>query len=408
MLNALWFAFFLIAAIAGLAQWLQGDPHVWAAMVESLFSMAKLSVEVMILLFGTLTLWLGFLRIAEQAGLVNRIGMLLAPLFTRLMPEVPRGHPALGLMTLNFAANGLGLDNAATPIGLKAMRELQSLNPSSTTASNAQILFLVLNASSLTLLPVSIFMYRAQQGAVDPTLVFLPILLATSASTLVGLLSVAVMQRIKLWDPVVLAYLLPLMAGLAVFMVFLAGLSAVALAAISSLLGNLTLFGIILFFLLLGAVKRIPVYEAFIEGAREGFDVAKNLLPYLVAMLCAIGVLRASGALEFGLEGVRMLVDWLQWDNRFVEALPTALVKPFSGSAARAMLIETMQSQGVDSFPALVAATIQGSTETTFYVLAVYFGSVGIQRARHAVGCALLAELAGVLAAIAVCYWFFG
>ncbi len=408
MLNALWFAFFLIAAIAGLAQWLQGDPHVWAAMVESLFSMAKLSVEVMILLFGTLTLWLGFLRIAEQAGLVNRIGMLLAPLFTRLMPEVPRGHPALGLMTLNFAANGLGLDNAATPIGLKAMRELQSLNPSSTTASNAQILFLVLNASSLTLLPVSIFMYRAQQGAVDPTLVFLPILLATSASTLVGLLSVAVMQRIKLWDPVVLAYLLPLMAGLAVFMVFLAGLSAVALAAVSSLLGNLTLFGIILFFLLLGAVKRIPVYEAFIEGAREGFDVAKNLLPYLVAMLCAIGVLRASGALEFGLEGGRMLVDWLQWDNRFVEALPTALVKPFSGSAARAMLIETMQSQGVDSFPALVAATIQGSTETTFYVLAVYFGSVGIQRARHAVGCALLAELAGVLAAIAVCYWFFG
>ena len=408
MLNALWFAFFLIAAIAGLAQWLQGDPHVWAAMVESLFSMAKLSVEVMILLFGTLTLWLGFLRIAEQAGLVNRIGMLLAPLFTRLMPEVPRGHPALGLMTLNFAANGLGLDNAATPIGLKAMRELQSLNPSSTTASNAQILFLVLNASSLTLLPVSIFMYRAQQGAVDPTLVFLPILLATSASTLVGLLSVAVMQRIKLWDPVVLAYLLPLMAGLAVFMVFLAGLSAVALAAVSSLLGNLTLFGIILFFLLLGAVKRIPVYEAFIEGAREGFDVAKNLLPYLVAMLCAIGVLRASGALEFGLEGGSMLVDWLQWDNRFVEALPTALVKPFSGSAARAMLIETMQSQGVDSFPALVAATIQGSTETTFYVLAVYFGSVGIQRARHAVGCALLAELAGVLAAIAVCYWFFG
>ncbi|NLD14226.1 MAG: spore maturation protein [Gammaproteobacteria bacterium] len=408
MLNALWFAFFLIAAIAGLAQWLQGDPHVWAAMVESLFSMAKLSVEVMILLFGTLTLWLGFLRIAEQAGLVERIGKLLAPLFARLMPDVPRGHPALGLMTLNFAANGLGLDNAATPIGLKAMRELQNLNPSATTASNAQILFLVLNASSLTLLPVSIFMYRAQQGAVDPTLVFLPILLATSASTLVGLLSVALMQRIRLWDPVVLAYLLPLMAGLAIFMVFLAGLSSVALAAVSSLLGNLTLFGIILFFLLLGAIKRIPVYEAFVEGAREGFDVAKNLLPYLVAMLCAIGVLRASGALEFGLEGIRLLVDWLQWDNRFVEALPTALVKPFSGSAARAMLIETMQSQGVDSFPALVAATIQGSTETTFYVLAVYFGAVGIQRARHAVGCALLAELAGVLAAIAVCYWFFG
>lgn len=408
MLNVLWFGFFLIAAVAGVTQWVQGEPGVWAAMVESLFSMAKLSVEVMILLFGTLTLWLGFLRIAEQAGLVERIGKLLGPLFSRLMPDIPPGHPALGLMTLNFAANGLGLDNAATPIGLKAMRELQTLNPSATTASNAQILFLVLNASSLTLLPVTIFMYRAQQGAPDPTLVFLPILLATSVSTLVGLFSVAVMQRIRLWDPVVLAYLLPLLAGLAVFIVILSGLSAVALAAVSSLLGNLTLFGIILFFLLLGTWKRIPVYEAFVEGAKEGFDVARSLLPYLVAMLCAIGVLRASGALEFGLDGVRWLVEWLQWDNRFVDALPTALVKPFSGSAARAMLIETMQSQGVDSFPALAAATIQGSTETTFYVLAVYFGAVGIQRVRHAVGCALLAELAGVIAAIAVCYWFFG
>jgi len=408
MLNVLWFGFFLVAAIAGVAQWVQGEPGVWAAMVESLFSMAKLSVEVMILLFGTLTLWLGFLRIAEQAGLVERIGKLLGPLFSRLMPEVPQGHPALGLMTLNFAANGLGLDNAATPIGLKAMRELQTLNPSATTASNAQILFLVLNASSLTLLPVTIFMYRAQQGAPDPTLVFLPILLATSVSTLVGLFSVAVMQRIRLWDPVVLAYLLPLLAGLAAFIVILSGLSTVALAAVSSLLGNLTLFGIILFFLMLGTWKRIPVYEAFVEGAKEGFDVARSLLPYLVAMLCAIGVLRASGALEFGLDGVRWLVEWLQWDNRFVDALPTALVKPFSGSAARAMLIETMQSQGVDSFAALAAATIQGSTETTFYVLAVYFGAVGIQRVRHAVGCALLAEFAGVVAAIAVCYWFFG
>lgn len=408
MLNVLWFGFFLVAAIAGVAQWVQGEPGVWAAMVESLFSMAKLSVEVMILLFGTLTLWLGFLRIAEQAGLVERIGKLLGPLFSRLMPEVSQGHPALGLMTLNFAANGLGLDNAATPIGLKAMRELQTLNPSATTASNAQILFLVLNASSLTLLPVTIFMYRAQQGAPDPTLVFLPILLATSVSTLVGLFSVAVMQRIRLWDPVVLAYLLPLLAGLAAFIVILSGLSTVALAAVSSLLGNLTLFGIILFFLMLGTWKRIPVYEAFVEGAKEGFDVARSLLPYLVAMLCAIGVLRASGALEFGLDGVRWLVEWLQWDNRFVDALPTALVKPFSGSAARAMLIETMQSQGVDSFAALAAATIQGSTETTFYVLAVYFGAVGIQRVRHAVGCALLAEFAGVVAAIAVCYWFFG
>lgn len=408
MLNGLWLGFFLVAATAAAARWIGGDPGVWAAMVESLFAMAKLSVEVMVLLFGTLTLWLGFLRIAERAGLVERLAWLLGPLFRRLMPEVPAGHPALGLITLNFAANGLGLDNAATPIGLKAMKALQELNPSATVASNAQILFLVLNASSLTLLPVTIFMYRAQQGASDPTLVFLPILLATTASSLVGLLSVAVMQRLRLWDPVVLAYLVPGALLLGAFMAVLAGLSATALAALSSLLGNLVLFGLILVFLLAGALKKVPVYEAFVDGAREGFDVAKGLLPYLVAMLCAVGVLRASGALEFGLDGIRSLVEWAGWDTRFVDALPTALVKPFSGSAARAMLIETMQSQGVDSFPALVAATVQGSTETTFYVLAVYFGAVGIQRARHAVGCALLADFAGVLASIGVCYWFFG
>ncbi|MBX9915073.1 MAG: spore maturation protein [Pseudomonadaceae bacterium] len=409
MLNGLWLSFFVVATVAALSRWLLGDdPAVFAAMVESLFGMAKLSVEVMVLLFGTLTLWLGFLRIAERAGLVDVLARLLGPLFARLMPEVPRGHPALGLITLNFAANGLGLDNAATPIGLKAMKALQELNPSSSTASNAQILFLVLNASSLTLLPVSIFMYRAQQGAPDPTLVFLPILLATSASTLAGLLSVAFMQRLKLWDPVVLAYLIPGALLLGGGMALLAGLSASALAALSSLMGNLTLFGLILAFLLCGALKKVPVYEAFVEGAKEGFEVAKSLLPYLVAMLCAVGVLRASGALEFGLDGIRHLIEWAGWDTRFVDALPTALVKPFSGSAARAMLIETMQSHGVDSFPALVAATMQGSTETTFYVLAVYFGAVGIQRARHAVGCALLADFAGVLASIGVCYWFFG
>ena len=409
MLNGLWLGFFLTAALAALSRWLiGGDATVFAALVESLFAMARLSVEVMVLLFGTLTLWLGFLRIAEAAGLVAWLARMLGPLFRRLMPEVPAGHPALGLITMNFAANALGLDNAATPIGLKAMRELQTLNPSATTASNAQILFLVLNASSLTLLPVTIFMYRAQQGAADPTLVFLPILIATSGSTLVGLLSVAFMQRLKLWDPVVLAYLLPGALLLGGFMALLATLSAAALASLSSLLGNLTLFGLIVGFLLAGAIRRVKVYECFIEGAKEGFDVAKNLLPYLVAMLCAVGVLRASGALDMVLGGIRWAVGLTGWDARFVDALPTALVKPFSGSAARAMLIETMQSQGVDSFPALVAATIQGSTETTFYVLAVYFGAVGIQRARHAVGCALLAELAGVVGAIGVGYWFFG
>ncbi|MGN6055795.1 nucleoside recognition domain-containing protein [Pseudomonas aeruginosa] len=408
MLNGLWLGFFLVAAASALARWLiGGDATVFAAMVESLFAMAKLAVEVMVLLFGTLTLWLGFLRIAEKAGLVERLAVLLGPLFRRLMPEVPPGHPAIGLITLNFAANGLGLDNAATPIGLKAMKALQELNPSSTTASNAQILFLVLNASSLTLLPVTIFMYRAQQGAADPTLVFLPILLATSASTLAGLLSVALMQRLRLWDPVVLPYLIPGALLLAGFMAVLGTLSATALAQLSSLLGNLTLFSLIVLFLIVGALKKVPVYESFVEGAKEGFDVARNLLPYLVAMLCAVGVLRASGALEVVLGGIRWAVEGLGWDSRFVEALPTALVKPFSGSAARAMLLETMQTHGVDSFPALVAATVQGSTETTFYVLAVYFGSVGLQRARHAVGCALTADLAGVIASIAVCYWFF-
>ncbi|MFC4473128.1 nucleoside recognition domain-containing protein [Comamonas denitrificans] len=408
MLNALWLGFFLTATVAALAQWLlAGNAQVFAAMVQALFAMAKLSVEVMVLLFGTLTLWLGFLRIAEEAGIVQALARWLAPLFAKLMPEIPRGHPALGLMTLNFAANGLGLDNAATPMGLKAIRALQELNPSSTTASNAQILFLVLNASSLTLLPVSIFMYRLQQGAADPTLVFLPILLATSASTLVGLVSVALVQRLPLLSPVVLAYLLPLALGLAAFMALLASLSAAALASLSGLLGNLSLFAVVLLFLLVGAWKKIAVYDSFIAGAKEGFAVARDLLPYLVAMLCAIGVLRASGALDYALDGVRYLVGLVGVDNRFVDALPTALVKPFSGSAARAMLIETMQSHGVDSFAALLAATIQGSTETTFYVLAVYFGAVGIQRARHAVACALLAELAGVLAAIGVCYWFF-
>lgn len=408
MLNILWLGFFLVAAISALAQWLlAGQAQVFAAMVESLFAMAKLSVEVMVLLFGTLTMWLGFLRIAEKAGIVDALARWLSPLFARLMPEVPRGHPALGLMTLNFAANALGLDNAATPMGLKAMRALQELNPRPDTATNAQILFLVLNASSLTLLPVSIFMYRMQQGAADPTLVFLPILLATSASTLAGLLAVAVVQRLPLWHPVVLAYLLPVALVLGGFMALLTTLSAAALAQLSSLLGNLTLFSLVVIFVLVGAWRKVPVYEAFVEGAREGFDVAKGLLPYLVAMLCAVGVLRTSGALGYALEGIRWCVEAIGMDTRFVDALPTALVKPFSGSAARAMLIETMQTQGVDSFAALAAATIQGSTETTFYVLAVYFGAVGIQRARHAVGCALLAELAGVVAAIAVCYQFF-
>jgi spore maturation protein SpmA len=409
MLDRLWLGFFLAAMIAALAQWLiGGHAEVFAAMVTSLFDMAKLSVEVMIVLFGTLALWLGFLRIAEAAGLVDLLARALGPLFSRLMPEVPRGHPAIGLITLNFAANMLGMDNAATPIGLRAMRELQTLNPSATMASNAQILFLVLHSSSLVLLPVTIFMYRTQQGAHDPTLVFLPILLATCASALTGMLSVAFVQKLKLWNPVVLAYLGGFAVLMALFMALLASMTPMALTAFSSLLGNLALLAMILLFLVAGASRKVAVYDCFVDGAKQGFEVARDVLPYLVAMLCAIGVLRASGALDVVLDGIRWLANVFGWDTRFVDALPTALVKPFSGSAARGMLIETMKTRGVDSFPALVAATVQGSTETTFYVIAVYFGAIGIRNIRHTVPCALLADLAGVVASIGVCYWFFG
>lgn len=409
MLNGIWLGFFLAAFAAALWQWLgKNDPEVFSRLVTALFDMAELSVEIVLVLAGTMTLWLGFLAIAERAGLVDLLARLLDPLFRRLMPEVPSGHPAMGHITMNFAANVLGLDNAATPIGIKAMHSLQLLNPSKDTASNAQILFLVLNTSSLTLLPVTVFMYRAQQGAAEPTAVFLPILLATSASTLAGLLTVAVAQRIRLWHPVVLAYLIAGAAALGLLLTTLAGMSVQALEATSTLVGNLTLFGLVISFLAVAALRRVNVYDAFVEGAREGLQVALSLLPYLVAMLVAVGVLRASGLLETALDGVRWLAQNLGMDTRFVDALPTAVIKPLSGSGARAMMIETMDTFGVDSFPALMAATMQGSTETTFYVLAVYFGAVGIRRIRHGLVCALLADLAGLITAIIVCYWFFG
>lgn len=409
MLNRLWLSFFMVAFASSLWQWLGlGDGEVFSRLVAALFDMAKLSVEIVLLLVGTLTLWLGLLAIAEKAGLINLLARILDPLFRRLMPDVPSGHPALGHITMNFAANVLGLDNAATPIGLRAMHALQSLNPKPETASNSQILFLVLNTSSLTLLPVTIFMYRAQQGAAEPTAVFLPILLATTASSLVGLLTVAAVQRLRIWDPMVLGFLGAGALALGVLLTGLAGMSAQVLSATSTLVGNLVLFGIIIGFLLIAAIRKVNVYESFIEGAKQGFDVSISLLPYLVAILVAIGVLRASGALDAGLDGIRWMADGMGLDIRFIDALPTAFMKPFSGSGARAMLIETMNNFGVDSFPALLAATMQGSTETTFYVLAVYFGAVGIRRVRHAVGCALAADLAGILTSIAVCYWFFG
>ncbi len=409
MLNAIWIGFFLAAFAIGLGKWLLlGQAGVFPLMMKATFDSARTGFEIALGLTGVMTLWLGVMKIGEQAGFLAWLTRLLAPLFRRLMPDVPANHPALGAITMNMAANMLGLDNAATPMGLKAMRELQTLNPSSDTASNAQILFLVLNASSVTLLPVTIFTYRAQLGAADPTDVFIPILLATYCSTLVGLVSVALIQKINLFDRVLLAYFGIITAAVAGLVGYFAQLDAAAMQAQSALLSNFLLFALLVAFLL-GAVKRkVNAYEAFIEGAKEGFHIAVGIIPYLVAMLVAIGVFRASGGLEAVMEGVRWGVQGMGWDTRFVDGLPTALMKPLSGSGSRAMMIETMRAHGADSFAGRLASIIQGSTETTFYVLAVYFGAVGIQRVRHAVACGLLADLGGFAAAVAVAYFFFG
>ena len=408
MLAHIWFGFFAVAFIAALYQWLvNGQAAIFSEIMQSTFDMAALSVEVAIGLIGVLCLWLGFFRIAEKAGLITVLARGLEPLFVRLMPGVPRGHASHGSITMNVAANMLGLDNAATPMGLKAMQDLQQLNPEKDVASNAQILFLVLNTSSVTLLPVTIFMYRAQQGAADPTAVFIPILMATSASTLAGLIAVAWVQRIRLFDKVILAYLFGLAVLMALLATFLLSQPADQMASTSSLLGNLILFSLIMLFLVSGWRRRINVYDAFIEGAREGFDVAVRLIPFLVGMLVAIGVLRTSGVLDGLIAGLEFVFASLGMNTDFIQALPTALMKPLSGSGARAMMLETMNNFGVDSFPATVAAIMQGSTETTFYVLAVYFGSVGIRHVRHAVTCALIADTAGILTSIIVGYWFF-
>ena len=408
MLVHLWFGFFALSFAAALYQWLiadQGD--IFSRLMQSTFDMAALSVEVAIGLIGVLCLWLGLFRIAEKSGLIQLLSRALEPLFLRLMPEVPKGHPAHGSMTMNIAANMLGLDNAATPMGLRAMQDLQSLNSRDDTASNAQILFLVLNSSSVTLLPVTIFMYRAQQGAADPTAVFIPILLATSASTLTGLLAVSWVQRINLLNRTVLLYLAGFATLLAGLGAWLMQLPAEQMSARSSLLGNLILFSLIMLFVGWGWFKKNDIYSDFIDGAKQGFDVAIRLIPYLVAMLVAIGLLRESGVLDALVWLLASLFQALGLNTDFVQALPTALMKPLSGSGARAMMLETMNSHGVDSFPATVAAIMQGSTETTFYVLAVYFGSVGIRHVRHAIGCALLADLAGISTAIMAGYWFF-
>lgn len=409
MLHRIWLSFFITAFICAVYQWLvQGNGDVFQQMVKASFDMAALSVELAIGLIGILSFWLGVVKIGEASGLIDKLARALSPLFTRLMPEVPRGHPAISSVTLNLSANVLGLDNAATPLGLKAMKDLQSLNPKPDTASNAQILFLVLNTSSVTLFPITVLLYRAQQGAADPASVFIPILIATSCSSLVGLLAVCWVQKIHWRDQVLLSYFALSIAGLLAVIAYFSTLSLDALQQQSSLFSNLLIFALVLIFLCVAHYKKVNTYETFVEGAKQGFQTAIEIIPFLLAMLVAIGVFRASGALDLLVGAVQSAINAMGFDTRWVDALPTALMKPLSGSGARAMMLETMNTYGVDSFQGLLAATIQGSTETTFYVLAVYFGSVGIRHARHAVGCGLLADFAGICAAIGVAYWFYG
>ncbi len=409
MLNKIWISFFFIAFFSALFQWLfNGDGDIFARMINSVFDMSKVTVDIAIGLIGILSFWLGMMKVAEKAGVINKLSHWISPLFTRLMPDVPKGHPAMGSMTMNLSANFLGLDNAATPLGLKAMKDLQSLNPNKDTATDAQILFLVLNTSSVTLFPIAVFVYRAQQDAANPTDVFIPILLATFASSFAGLLAVAYKQKIQLMQKVVLLYFSAGIAVLLALIIYFAQLSADALSSQSSLLGNALIFGTIIAFISAAMYRKVDVYDAFISGAREGFETSIKLIPYLLAMLVAIGVLRASGALDLIVDIFRSGFALLGFNTLFVDALPTAFMKPLSGSGARAMMIETMNNHGADSFAGRLASIMQGSTETTFYVLAVYFGSVGIKYTRHAVTCGLIADVSGMVAAIGVCYWFFG
>lgn len=387
---------------------MSGDATVLNESVTAMFDSAKLAAEIALGLIGVLTLWMGLMRLGEKAGVVAAIAWVFEPLLSKLMPEVPRGHPAYGSVTMNLTANMLGLDNAATPLGLKAMADLQSLNPDKKTATNAQILFLVLNTSSVTLVPVTVFLYRAQQGAADPADIFLPILLSTLGSTLAGLSVVALVQRIRLLDWVVLGYGAILLGGLSAGVMYLLTQGAERIGEVSAMLGNGLLLGIIFAFVLVAQLRRVAVYDEFIEGAKSGFEQSVRLIPYLLAMLLAIALLRASGALDYLLGVIAALVSHMGMDGRFIDALPTALMKPLSGSGARAMMLETMAHYGVDSFAGRLAAIFQGSTETTFYVLAVYFGAVGIRNGRHALACGLFADLAGICTAIAVCYWFYG
>ncbi len=409
MLNIIWIAFFLIAfAVALFKLLVLGDTEIFNQIMQALFALSKTAFEIAIGLTGILALWLGIMKIGERSGFVELLTRGLSPLFTRLMPEVPKNHPALGAMVMNISANALGLDNAATPLGIKAMQELQKLNPLKDTASNAQILFLVINTSAVTLFPVTIFTYRAQMGAANPTDVFIPLLIATYFSTLIGLITVAAVQKINLLDRIVLMYLGGFSAFVFGLLAYFASLEQQQMLVQSAIVSNVVIFSLVIAFIVAAAWQRVNAYEAFIDGAKEGFSTAVMIIPYLVAMLVAIGVFRASGALELIANGVRAGVLAAGLDDRFVDALPTALMKPFSGSGARAMMIDTMEVHGADSFAGRLASIVQGSTETTFYVLAVYFGAVGIKKIRHAIACGLAADVAGITAAIIIAYWFFG
>lgn len=407
-LNILWIAFFLIAFAFALFKWLVlGDTGIFPALTQSTFDMAKTGFEISLWLTGVMSLWLGIMKIGEKGGMVKVLSKITSPLFTRLFPEVPKDHPAMGAMLMNISANMLGLDNAATPLGLKAMHELQSLNKDKDTASNAQIMFLVLNTSGLTLIPINIMVYRTQMGAADPSDIFIPILLATFFSTFVGLIATSLYQRINLFNRVILLYLTGLSAIVAGIIWYFTQLPQDTMQTVSSTISNFILFSIIISFIALALRNKVNVYESFIEGAKDGFSYAVMVIPYLIAMLVAIGVFRTSGAMEFLISGIEKAVAWMGFNTDFVKALPTAFMKPLSGSGARGMMVDAMKTYGADSFVGRLASVMQGSTETTFYVLAVYFGAVNVRRTRHALTCGLIADFSGIIAAIIISYIFF-
>ena len=408
-LNYIWIAFFLVAFIVAILKLiLLGDTQVFGDMVQSTFDMAKVSVDISIYLIGVISLWQGIMKIGEEGGAVNYLTRFVSPFFTKLFPELPKNHPAIGSMMMNFSANMLGLDNAATPLGLKAMQDLQSTNAKEEEASNAMIMFIVLNTSGLTIVPVSVMAIRAAQGAVNPADVFLPILLATYFASLGGLIAVALKQRINLLQPTILAWLGGITAIIAFVLFAFSTMNDQMVSTISNAAGNGIILGIIAAFLLMALHKRINVYETFIEGAKDGFSISIKIIPYLVAILVAIGVFRASGAMDYLVSGMGWFFALFLEDTRFVDALPTALMKPLSGSGARGMMVEQMTVHGADSFVGRMASVFQGSTETTFYTLAVYFGSVSIRKTRYALGAGLFADLCGIIAAIVITYIFFG